>query len=140
MKRSQELSSLSREHHQALGAALKLRRATLDDAEAALAAFASFWREHGAGHFETEERVLLGFLTAAEADRLLTEHDAIRARVDELAGPSGARRLETTRELGEILHDHVRFEERVLFPALERRLTPAQLDALGRALARADAA
>lgn len=129
MKRSQELSSLSREHHQAL-----------DDAEAALAAFASFWREHGAGHFETEERVLLGFLTAEEADRLLAEHDAIRTRVDELAGLSGARRLETARELGEIVHDHVRFEERVLFPALERRLTPAQLDAVGGALARADAA
>ena len=59
MKRSQELSSLSREHTR---------------------------REHGAGHFEAEERVLLGFLTAAEADRLLAEHDAIRARVDELAG------------------------------------------------------
>jgi len=40
---------------------------------------------------------------------------------------------------GELLSVHVRFEERTLFPLLERRLSAAALADLGRALASAEA-
>ena len=46
----------------------------------------------------------------------------------------GAELDDAARDLGERLHAHVRFEERVLFTLLERRLGDAQLAALGRAL------
>jgi hypothetical protein len=39
-------------------------------------------------------------------------------------------------ELGTLLHDHVRFEERELFPLLEDRLSEPQLERLGAALMR----
>ena len=40
--------------------------------------------------------------------------------------------------LGERLGDHVRFEERVLFEMLERRLSPPELERLGEAVAAAE--
>ena len=65
------------------------------------------------------------------AGRTCREHDAIRAAVAAVAD------VESAQSLGTLLHDHVRFEERVLFPMLERRLTEEQLAALGAALATA---
>ena len=42
-------------------------------------------------------------------------------------------------ELGALLHDHVRFEERDLFGVLEARLPEPELARLGEAIERAEA-
>ena len=89
VKRLRALQPLSRDHHVALVAAQRLRRAT--DAEAAEArdAFLAFWREHGRMHFRVEEEVLLpAYVRDGGADpadeaiaRVLTDHVWIRARI-----------------------------------------------------------
>jgi len=143
MKRNPGLVTLSRDHHQALSVAQKLRRATADTAQEARSAFVAYWEEHGRAHFRLEEEILLPAY-AAHADphhplvaRALCDHVAIRARVDALAvdeAPDPA----TLRELGEGLADHVRLEERELFGLIEAALPAARLAAGAAALEHAE--
>lgn len=147
MKRDEALASLSRDHHQALFRALKLKRADEQTAAAALAGMIEFFDEHGALHFRVEEDVLLPLYVrdggADPADeaivRVLTDHVWIRARIAALRGAAGAPPAEL-RELGERLDAHVRHEERVLFPAIESALSAEQLASLADAVAAAEAA
>ena len=143
MKRNPRLVTLSRDHHQALSVAQKLRRATADTAQEARSTFVAYWEEHGRAHFRLEEEILLPAY-AAHADphhplvaRALCDHVAIRARVDALAvdeAPDPA----TLRELGEGLADHVRLEERELFGLIEAALPAARLAAVAAALEHAE--
>ena len=124
MKRSAALQALSHDHQHALDAALRLRRA--GDA-AAVAHFREFFAREGSRHFDIEERLVLPALPAddpqwaAGVARVRADHDAIRAAADTELPPADARAL------GDRLHDHVRFEERTLFPLAEEVLSEAQL-------------
>jgi len=143
MKRDPALVSLSRDHHKALAVARKLRRATKDATLEARAEILSYWQTAGRAHFRTEEEVLLpayaGYGDAHHplVARALCDHVAIRHRIDELtadATPAAAR----LHELGRMLADHVRMEERELFVLIEQALPASQLAAVSRALAQAE--
>jgi hemerythrin-like domain-containing protein len=143
VKRSPALAPLSRDHHQALSAALRLRRATDADLDDAVGAFARFWDEHGRRHFAIEEELLVPAL-ADDADwrsgteRMVGEHEEIRRGVAALtAGTPG--RLAVAHGVGALLDRHVRFEERELFVLLEERLPGPALDRLGAAIEAAEA-
>jgi hemerythrin superfamily protein len=114
MKRHPQLQPLSREHHHALVLA---RRATRGDLTAHDVRRA--FDEALAAHFATEEEWLLPALRALGADdladRTQREHDAIRAAIAE----------EEVMTFGRLLADHVRFEERELFPSWEALLDAA---------------
>jgi hemerythrin-like domain-containing protein len=137
MKRHPELQGLSRDHHQALVVARRLKHVDDEDAIAARAAFLEFWHRHGQLHFRVEEEVLLpGFADAGGAEdpaiaRVL--HAEIRLRALQLHG--GAASVQAERVLGELLAGHVRFEEGELFPAIEATLNPEQLSGMASALA-----
>jgi hemerythrin-like domain-containing protein len=144
VKRSDELAPLSRDHHRGLFVSLGLRRATDENAAEARDAFVAFWGSEGAHHFRVEEAVLLpGFARHAPADheavvRVLVEHVDLRRRAYELSENADVP-LEALHELGTRLRDHIRHEEDVLFPLIERTLPAADLVALGEAIARAEA-
>lgn len=141
MKRHEALQSLSRDHHRALFVAQRMRRA--EDARAAAAEFEEFFKGHGQRHFQIEEQVLLplwarlGAVDRQAAARLADEHLSIRTRALELAESPD---LEAVHDLGVELDAHVRFEERQLFPAIERDLDDEALAALARAVAEAESA
>ncbi len=132
MRRSPELIPLSHHHHVALEHALRLRRATDDDVAAVVARYLAFLREEGEPHIAQEEHVLTPALPARERERLLADHTDLRRRARALAG---APDRQAANALGEALTAHVRFEERVLLPLLEQRLSPAELAEVGRRLA-----
>jgi len=141
MLRSDQLKPLSREHHVALELALRLRRATVADAGAVRDAALAFWDDEGREHFRLEEELLLPAFARHAGDddpdivRILVEHVGIRRRIADLqVAPGDAAALNA---LGAALGDHVRHEERVVFPRVEDALSPAELDALGTALAAA---
>ena len=143
MKRSPELAPLSRDHHHALEAALRLRRATDETLELAVAHFLEFWSRQGEQHFVIEERLVLPALPdddpewAEATRRVREEHAEIRTRAASLArAPS----VPSARRLGELLGAHVRYEEGRLFALAEQRLSRAALAELGRALTSAEAA
>jgi len=140
VKRDEALQPLSRQHLAALLAAKKLKEA--DDLEEATRAFRDFWHGDGRRHFRVEEEVLLpGWAMHAEVDqdgvrRMLDEHLAIRREALRLE--AGDATLEEARELGQLLHDHVRFEERQLFPCVEAGLGEADLARLAAAIEEAE--
>jgi hemerythrin-like domain-containing protein len=140
MKRAQALRPLSREHLGALLAAKKLREAT--DLEEARGYFIEFWRQGGQRHFRIEEEVLLPtWAVHAEVDkpgvsRMLDEH--LRIRREALRLEAGEASLGEAQELGRLLDDHVRFEERELFPIVEEALDEDSLKQLASAIERAE--
>ena len=147
MERSEALAPLSRDHHQALYRALKLKRADESSAVQALREMIEFFDSDGALHFGVEEEVLLPlYVRDAGADpddeaivRVLTDHVWIRARIAALRESDQPSVVEL-RELGQRLEAHIRHEERVLFPAIELALSAEQLASLGRAVEEAEAA
>jgi hemerythrin-like domain-containing protein len=139
LKRREFLQNLSREHHRGLFVALQLRRATRASMTDARGEFLQFWHSEGGQHFRVEEEVLLpAYARHRPPDepavvRVLTEHLDLRRRAAELEA-SESPPLTDVQELGERLAQHIRHEERVLFPAIEAALPDAELSELVRAL------
>lgn len=124
MKRHPALTPLSHDHHHALAAARRLRLAAdASDASAEGEAFSRFFAEESVPHFRDEEERLFPLVAHSEEAqplvvRALVEHQQLHALAQQL--PSGE--SAPMRELAELLEAHVRFEERELFPLIERLL------------------
>lgn len=145
MQRDPALVSLSHDHHQALFVAQKLRRADAAGADEARAAFRDYWSTHGARHFEVEEQVLLpAFAEVADPHQplvaqVLCDHVELRRRGREVLAAAEPD-VEALQELGRRLAEHVRVEERDLFPLIEDALSQERLVHLAEELERAEGA
>lgn len=132
MKRSEALKPLSHEHHHALFVAKVIcdQGGEGDSRER----FLEFWRSESEEHFRVEEEILLpgsglpGPDQDEEVARMLSDHLAIRRGAASLSADQ-ASPAEIV-ELAERLRAHVRFEERELFPRIERELAPEALERL----------
>jgi hemerythrin-like domain-containing protein len=138
MKRHSSLIPLSHDHHHALVQARRLRRAAGGDPTARRAATASFLRffsDESVRHFRQEEERLFPVLVdVASAEELLVkallDHQRLRAlvaRLDQNLSRGGTDAL-LMRELADQLENHIRLEERRLFPLMEE----IAAEALGR--------
>jgi iron-sulfur cluster repair protein YtfE (RIC family) len=147
MKRAAELKGLSEDHHHGLVHARRLRRAASgeggDPSEAARG-FLKFWQTETSGHFRKEEEVLLpvygrhgGDLGRDPVLQMHLQHARIRGLVMRLSDEvtSGGIPPETLREIGDRLEEHIRLEERELFPMIEESLSEEALGELGSRLA-----
>lgn len=127
MKRAPALQPLSREHHTALTLAKACERAAQSrDEEQVAAACLRVLRVFPAElepHFQLEEQSFLPLLRDGEngpLDRRVREdHQRLRALLDGLRQNDA----EALARFGRLLSDHVRFEERELFPVLEHLLS-----------------
>jgi hemerythrin-like domain-containing protein len=132
VKRHPALVPLSHDHHHELVQARRLRAAAERPAAerlAAASAYVDLFFTETVRHFRDEEERLFPAYAARAGGtpllrRILEEHmqlhglvRALRARV---AGGDVA--ADELRELGDLLHAHVRVEERELFPAIEETL------------------
>jgi hypothetical protein len=59
MKRHPALAELSRDHHQALVVARRLKRADDESVDRAREGFLDYWEHEGSEHFREEEEILL---------------------------------------------------------------------------------
>ena len=137
MKRAPELRDLSEDHHHGLVLAQKAKRAAAgNDARAA----AEMWVEvemqfeaELAPHFRIEETLIAPELEAAGGSaltkRLYKDHGALR----ECVGSGGGRTPADLGRFGELLEDHIRFEEREFFEVAQKRLSPEALAAVAEA-------
>lgn len=138
LKRHEALQPLSRHHMIALHLSLKMRRAgtvksKLTIQELILEAD-EFWNPEGLVHFREEEEILLtAFAQHASVDipeihDMLIEHVQIRALFDTiLKTDEPSLELDAIHELGEMLEKHVRKEERIIFPMIEKALPEDKL-------------
>jgi hypothetical protein len=139
MRRSAALASLSRDHHEALVLAQKLRRATPATVTTSRESFLAYWQAHGQNHFRLEEEILFPAYAAhgdphhALIARALCDHVAIRHHAQALGGANEPT-LDALHELGHQLAAHVRLEERQVFPLIEQAIPSDALAVLARAL------
>ena len=136
MKRHPHLQPLSDDHHGALVLARRTRLAAKrcrDRGE-----LANLWEEvrrrfalELEPHFRVEEELLFPHLDAAGARSEVQRARADHARLRELVGVEPDPGV--AMEFAELLHRHVRFEERELFPRAESLLALPVLEAAGRA-------
>jgi hemerythrin-like domain-containing protein len=140
MSRHPALVPFSHDHHPELAQARRLRTAADGDAAMRLAAgddYVDAFFSETVGHFRREEEELFPLYVrhagkTALLEQILREHmqlhGLVRALRAEVAGGDVA--PETLRSLGELLHDHVRLEERDLFEDIQRTVPPAELEAM----------
>jgi hypothetical protein len=143
MKRHPALIPLSRDHHDGLVQAVRLRRAATDGGAAGrLAAareFGEFFRNEERVHLREEEEELFPLLLrhAPLQPALLREarvqHIQLEgfARTLEIAVAAGAVDRETLDATGALLDAHIRLEERQLFPLIEELVPDDELRGLG---------
>jgi hemerythrin-like domain-containing protein len=136
MRRSEALAPLSRDHHRALVIAADLQRAEPDRAGDVAARFVEFLAGHELSHFALEESVLLPGVPDNDigrglVKRVLDDHTDLRRAWQRLRDAEDPPAVELLHAVGARLRDHVRMEERELFPYLEQSLDPATLAELG---------
>ena len=129
LKRSKELAPLSREHHDGLLFAWKIKQGLANGTliETLCNYTRWFWANHIKPHFKDEEKVLVKFLPPDNAlvQQMFKEHAQIRDLVISLDKEPDSNSLQL---LAEFINNHIRFEERQLFAYAEENLTPEQLD------------
>lgn len=103
--------------------------------------FLAAWRREIEPHFRAEEAVLLPEFALAAGGRdpmigqVLREHAALLRDVRELSGPAaGQTPVGLAGQIARALEAHIRFEERILFPAIESALAGPALARLGKRL------
>jgi hemerythrin-like domain-containing protein len=146
MKRHPALRDLSEDHHHGLVQARRLMKAAEDfgeegprrKAEEVAQAFLEFFEAHTRPHFREEEEILLpsfaghGDVAQAPFVRMLIEHVQINLLVRSLAAEVrlGEPSPETMGRLGVLLQGHIRHEENVIFPLIEKALPTDAMAAL----------
>ena len=137
LPRAPALVPLSRDHHDALVEVLHLRRAA--GTPAAGRRFVDFFASDVEGHMGDEEAVVLPAVAAVDpagVERVLREHAGLRRTVADLRRCLAAEEdpMLLMEEAARLLHDHVRYEERVFFMGVQAALPAVEMDHMGKAL------
>jgi iron-sulfur cluster repair protein YtfE (RIC family) len=129
---------LSEEHHHELAHARRLLRAAGDGPEQRLAAASAYldaFFTETVEHFRREEEILFPLYvrhagSTPQLERILREHMQLHGLVRALRIEAAAGDIppEALRTIGDLLHDHVRVEERELFAEIERIVPAAELE------------
>ena len=146
-KRHPALIPLSHDHHHGLALALRCRKHALGQlnpgepaaTEACAAEASRFFNEDLTAHFEAEETVLFPLMMAHEecrelVARLESEHREFRRMVEDPGEAGGVRKF--LFDFGDLLEQHIRSEERQLFPAFETLVPEAEAERAGREIKR----
>jgi CheY-like chemotaxis protein len=143
------LIPLSHDHHHGLALSLRLCQGETalltggwtHDAGEQIRRVCRFFEEDLSPHFTAEEEVLFPFIGAALPEqktlieRLLQEHRLLAARIAALPGAPAPGQRALLAEVGRLLGDHIRSEERLLFPACETGCAAEALAEMGKRLA-----
>ncbi|MFI5387272.1 MAG: hemerythrin domain-containing protein [Fimbriimonadales bacterium] len=123
MKRHPSLQPFSRDHHACLVLARHLEN---EPSGQRLSEFLRVWNDEMEDHFFEEERVLLRFTTPEQNARLINEHMTIRQYAT--AATRGMLDAGDIVRLGGLITDHIRWEERRLFPSIEESASLEELN------------
>ena len=139
MKRANQLQPLSRQHHLGLNLSRHAKECTDEPEEIAkhwlnLSSYISDMQHH----FQIEDNLIAHALehyrtshsdVASVLDTLDGQHKQLHKLMDTVEKSGGKNvTVVQVKELGNLLYDHIRFEERELYPTVEKYLTEAELD------------
>ncbi len=134
MKRDENIVTLSRDHHIALLFCWKIRQGIKKQvpADRIRPYVQYFWDNHLEQHFLEEETVLFAGLHDALCEQAIAEHAVIRQLIVETSAADITE--DKLSLLADSIDNHIRFEERTLFPHLEQLLQGNPLMAIGERL------
>jgi len=133
IKRNENIAKLSRDHHASLLFCWKIRQGVKYhvETERMVDYVKYFWEHHFSIHFKEEEQFLFAPLKDEVVQKGIDEHQEIKTFIDNLSVEGMENWNDILLELAEMVDHHVRYEERVLFPHLEKSLSKDQLESIG---------
>ena len=132
--RNENLYVFSHEHHHGLVFAVRLKKASNTDDETLKKYISHFWNNSLDAHFKKEEDLFLQWISDKDLkDQFLAEHKSINSLVNDIH-TSNDQIVKKSLDLSEQLKQHVKFEEKLLFPWLQKNLSLSQLNAIGASL------
>ncbi len=133
LKRNENLVKLSKDHHAGLLFCWKIRQGVKYHIETdrMIKYVKYFWDHHFASHFKEEEQFLFAPLKDKEVQKALDDHQKIKIFVDKIAVSGMESEDDVLLELADTVDDHIRYEERILFPHLQEELSDEQLEKIG---------
>ena len=133
MKRHESLIPLTHDHHHALAQLRKLSEVSSKDQASRLRQgdeFLEFFEANIVLHFTEEECIVLPLVVNESSlnglvERTLGEHELIIGLVENLRTEvtEGAPQGDTMQSLIFAMREHIRFEEKVLFPTIEKLMS-----------------
>lgn len=134
LKRNKNLVVFSKEHYHGLVFSNHLTMASKATDDVLKLYIIDFWENHLKAHFKNEEALLLPLMAEGkERTQFLEEHAQIENQLKLIKeATTDVQQLATA--LGQLINSHIRFEERILFPWLEKTLTAEQLLNIGESL------
>jgi hemerythrin-like domain-containing protein len=143
-RRHPSLIPLSRDHHDGLFLALRLKqgkkallRLWSHDPFWQASYVVEFYRKHLAPHFKAEEKVLFPAMkkhareSVKAIEKLLEQHQGMRKRIQRLEKPKAVGLPQDLKDFGELLDQHIWIEERELFPIFEKSMPDEVAKAVG---------
>jgi len=134
IKRNRHIVKLSQDHHASLMFCWKIRQGIKYHAaiERMVKYVQYFWEHHFSEHFKEEEEFLFAPLkNDAAVEKAIDDHQKIKTFVNEITFPGTEDQEDILLELADMVEEHVRYEERILFPHLEKQLSEEQLENIG---------
>lgn len=129
IKRSAQLTPLSKDHHDGLLFAFKIKQGLKNGTDIKLIAeyVQWFYKNHLEEHFQEEEQILAPHLPAENEllKRMINEHQEIEAMIHINENIPDETLLA---KLAQAVDDHIRFEERQLFPYAEKLIPEKELN------------
>src|SRR6186997_2579319 len=129
IKRSKQLTPLSKDHHDGLLFAWKIKQGLKNGADIKLIAeyVQWFWKNHLQEHFREEEQIL--------APHLPEDNELLKQMIDEHHGIESMVHINENiadeillLNLAQAIDEHIRFEERQLFPYAEKAIPEKELN------------
>ncbi|MDB5249712.1 MAG: hemerythrin protein [Segetibacter sp.] len=136
IKRSEHIVQLSKEHHSTLLFCWKIRNGLKFSVEfERINNYVQyFWQHHMLPHFVQEQSILFAPVIDEAVQRALNEHAQIASQIQDLEATTNKEPHQLS-NLADLVDNHVRYEERVLFPHLEKVLSGEQLEKIGMQIA-----
>lgn len=140
MKRHKALIPLSHDHHHGLLLAQLIKKNAPDykglpkDLQGKINYTLETYNSSLINHFDDEEKILFPFVVGKDGkldyliDEIIGEHRLLENLITEL--PTSKNQTILLDEIGRILESHIRKEERVLFPKVQKILSEDELSVL----------
>ncbi len=134
IKRHENIKWLSKEHHFGLLACWKINKGISlgIEIDRIKKYIIFFWENNLQQHFKEEEELLFNVINDDKINQAIEQHKSVREKINVLY--NGLADTLLLQQLAIELNEHIRYEERILFPFLEKALPQNRLQQIGAAL------
>lgn len=141
IKRNEHILKLSKEHHFSLLFCWKIKQGLNGEIPSQrIIKYVQYFSAHFLiPHFREEELFLFPALNDEKVDKAIEQHKQINNIIAGISLHDENNTKKALQRIAELVDDHVRYEERELFPYIESKLSNEQLAVIGEELNNAPA-